>query len=165
MRKTILSRTIKVMTNDLRVGKSPDVLYTKGIGSCVAIALYDTHKRIGGLAHISLPAKVNDKPEANLHRYAKIAIDSLLKAMEGMGGSKTFIVATIVGGGNMFGFTLAPINDIGRLNVVAVRDALRRHQLPIIGEEVLGTEGRNVFFNLENGVVKVTVPGSTAGLK
>ncbi len=151
-------RTIKVTPDDLKVGKSPDVLYTKGIGSCFAIALYDTHKRIGGLAHISLPAKMDDKPEVNLHKYAKIAIDALLRIMARIGGLKAFTVAKIVGGGNMFDFDLEPINDIGRANVAAIRDALSKKQIPIIGEDVLGTESRNVAFELSNGIVKVTGP-------
>lgn len=152
-------RTIKVNTNDLRVGKSPDVLYTKNIGSCVAIALYDMGKRIGGLAHVSLPAKIDTEPDENLHKYAGIAIDALLRIMARLGCLRRFTVAKIVGGGNMFDTDLEPHNDVGRLNVAAAREALYQNQIPITKEDVLGTESRNVSFDLSKGRVKVTSPG------
>ena len=151
-------KTINVNTNDLRVGKSPAVMQTKGIGSCVAIALYDLNKQIGGLAHISLPAKTDDEPEENLHKYAGIAVNSLLRMMEGMEARKVSIVAKVVGGGNMFPFDPDPNDDIGRLNVAAVRDALNQNQIPIVREDVLGSEGKNIRFDLSSGRVRVTGP-------
>jgi len=149
-------RTIKINTNDLRVAKSPDVLYTKGIGSCVAIALYDNSCRIGGLAHISLPVQKDDEPEPNLHKYAGIAVDALLRIMERIGALRVFTVAKIIGGGNMFRFDLNPNDDIGMQNVAAVRDALEQNQIPVVRVDVMGSEGRNVTFDLSDGSVKVT---------
>ena len=120
-------KTINVNTNDLRVGKAPDVLQTRGLGSCVAIALYDPNCRIGGLAHISLPAKADDSPEQNLHKYAGIAVNTLLRIMQQRGAVRISTIAKIVGGGNMFTFDPEPHDDIGRLNVAAVRDILNQN--------------------------------------
>ena len=46
---------VRVNVADLAVAASESVLLTIGLGSCVAIALYDPATRIGGLAHILLP--------------------------------------------------------------------------------------------------------------
>jgi len=35
---------------DLKVAKSPDILTTLGLGSCVGITLYDKVKKNGGMA-------------------------------------------------------------------------------------------------------------------
>ena len=40
---------------DLNVVKSPDVLATYALGSCIGICLYDAEAKIAGLAHIMLP--------------------------------------------------------------------------------------------------------------
>ena len=45
---------IRVKVADYAVA-STGVIATIGLGSCVAIALYDPTARVGGLAHILLP--------------------------------------------------------------------------------------------------------------
>lgn len=156
-------RTIAVASNTLRVSSSPDILKTKGIGSCVAIALFDARKRIGGLAHISLPAKTDNVPEQNLHKYAEIAIETLLENMQQRGTRRGSIVAKIVGGGNMFAFAPNPRDDIGRLNVEAVRNILHQNQVVIVSEDVFGKVGKSVAFDLSDGCVRVTEAGRKEG--
>ena len=38
---------IKVGMADLNIGKSPDVITTIGLGSCIGIAVYDSVTKIG----------------------------------------------------------------------------------------------------------------------
>ena len=47
---------IIVRVADMRVGNADDVLVTIGLGSCVAIVLYDAAAQVGGLAHVLLPS-------------------------------------------------------------------------------------------------------------
>ena len=49
-----LDEMIKVGMADLKVGKSPDVLTTLGLGSCVGVAIYDPVTKISGLLHCML---------------------------------------------------------------------------------------------------------------
>ena len=49
------AREIVVRVSDMAVATADEVLVTVGLGSCVAIMLYDPDARIGGLAHILLP--------------------------------------------------------------------------------------------------------------
>ena len=152
-------RTVRVETGSLVVGSCPDILCTRAVGSCVAIALYDRRRRAGGLAHISLPAKMGEEPEQNLHCYAGIAVDTLLGIMCRSGSRTCHITAKIAGGGNMFGLDLQPKEDVGWLNVCATREALIRNGIPIVAEDVLGNRGRNVDFDLTDGTMKITLHG------
>ena len=45
-----------VRVADLQVGGAGDVLMTVGLGSCVAIVLYDRGRAVGGMAHVLLPS-------------------------------------------------------------------------------------------------------------
>ena len=44
-----------VTIGEAKVGGPDTILYTLGLGSCVAIVLWDGDRRIGGLAHALLP--------------------------------------------------------------------------------------------------------------
>ena len=43
-----MSETVRVKMAEYHVGRSPDILVTIGLGSCVGIALYDDINKIGG---------------------------------------------------------------------------------------------------------------------
>ena len=53
---------IQVAIGEGVVARPPHIISALGLGSCVAVTLYDTQRRIGGLAHIMLPdsARVSD---------------------------------------------------------------------------------------------------------
>jgi len=42
---------VVVRIADYRIAEAPAILVTYGLGSCVAVALYDTDTRMGGLCH------------------------------------------------------------------------------------------------------------------
>ena len=46
-----------VRVADLQVAGTGETLITVGLGSCVAIVLYDAVARIGGMAHVLLPSR------------------------------------------------------------------------------------------------------------
>ena len=48
---------VRVKVADYAVRRGELVLTTIGLGSCVAIALYDRDAHVGGLAHILLPSQ------------------------------------------------------------------------------------------------------------
>ncbi len=47
---------VRVKVADYAVRRGSEVIATIGLGSCVAIVLYDKDTRTGGLAHILLPS-------------------------------------------------------------------------------------------------------------
>jgi chemotaxis receptor (MCP) glutamine deamidase CheD len=51
----------RITIAQVRIDQSPAILKAYGLGSCVAVALYDPEARIGGLGHLLLP----NRPERN----------------------------------------------------------------------------------------------------
>jgi len=145
---------VRVEMAGMRVDSRPVELLTS-VGSCVGICLYDSAHRCGGLAHIMLPHSSLGPQEPLPSKYADTAVPALIKAINALIGSEARLSAKIAGGANMFANTTANGLDIGAKNVRAVREALGEHKIRLIGEDVGGTHGRRINFNLASGVTIV----------
>ncbi|MGH7717433.1 MAG: chemotaxis protein CheD [Gemmatimonadaceae bacterium] len=147
---------IRVKVAECAVGQGEMVLSTVGLGSCVAIALFDAQTRVGGLAHILLPSETLSQDRRNQAKFPSGAVPLLLQRMSELGARVTRVRAKIVGGASMF-TSLVPTGtiQIGERNVLATRHALERARVPIVGQDVGGGHGRNVFFHLADGRVEV----------
>jgi len=140
---------------DLKVCKSPDVLVTYALGSCVGICLLDSSTGVGGLSHIMLPdstAGVNGA--ATPMRFADTAIPMLIREMEKLGASRSRLRAKIAGGATMFALANDKFN-IGDRNVAEVKKMLARERIPILAEDTGADYGRTVFFYPETGVMEI----------
>ena len=129
------------------------ILEAIGLGSCVAICLYDAEKKIGGLAHIMLGK--NEGYDVNPFRFADTVIDVMLKEMLRKGCKKEGITATVFGGASMFS-KIKTAMEIGKNNVREVRDILKKEDIKIMADETGGTQGRSIWFDLDNGKVVVS---------
>ena len=149
-----------VLAGERRVGKGEGVLSVLGLGSCVAIVLYDEKSRVGGLAHVLLPDPAFSSSPDKLWRFATTAIPELVNEVVATGADRERINARLVGGACMFQ-DLMPKNGphIGQRNVVAARATLRHDGIVIVGEEIGGDFGRSVDFDLESGQVHVSSHG------
>ncbi len=144
---------VNVGIADLVVAREPDILRTV-LGSCVGICLYDSEKKVGGLAHIMLP--VMSDTASNRKKYADTAIPMLLEEMEKQGAQRSRITAKISGGAAMFKMSAnSMMSEIGRNNIKKVREILESMGIKILGEDVGGDYGRTIDFYTENGQVKV----------
>ena len=147
-----------ISTDEFRVGESPQILYTKGVGSCVVLTLYNIHRRIGGLAHISQVEKLNNNSEETPYLYVEKAVNLLVNEMTDLNCLQLFNTAKIVGGAHMFSSQINPLDDIGRTIVEKTRSVLKRFRIPVTGEDVFNTINRTVFFDLSDGKVIVNSP-------
>jgi chemotaxis protein CheD len=148
---------IVVRVADLNVGSADDVLITVGLGSCVAIVLYDAVARVGGLAHILLPSPALSRDTDNVAKFPQLALPRLLELMAARGANSKRITARIAGGASMFA-SLAPAGTIqmGERNVVATRQVLSETGLPLVAEAVGGDFGRTVRLHVADGRVEVS---------
>lgn len=138
----------RVGIGEVKVAQGKLKLVAAGVGSCIVIMLYDRMKRIGGLAHCLLPFG----GDMSL-KYPRNAIAEMLRQMLLRGASKDNAVAKIAGGATMFeGFKR---HGIGERNVAKAREELKRLDIPIVAEDVLGNWGRSISFDLDNGEIKV----------
>lgn len=130
---------------DLNVTKSPGILTTLGLGSCVGIALIDSTKKIAGLAHIMLPDSRQIQNNSNKAKFADTALEKLIQDMVKLGAQKHFLKAKIAGGAQMFAFNSTNESmRIGDRNVAATVSLLSQYGIPIIGQDTGKNYGRTV---------------------
>ena len=140
-----LDEMIKVGMADLQLCKSPGVLTTLGLGSCVGVALYDPVNKIGGLLHCMLPDSTQFKNNSNTAKYADSGIDELVSKMVSLGANRSRIVAKIAGGAQMF--AMKTNNDtlrVGERNVEAVKKKLSQMGIRLLSEDCGLNYGRTV---------------------
>ncbi len=150
-----------VLAGERRIGRASGVLSILGLGSCVAVILYDETTQVGGLAHILLPdPSFSSNPERRW-RFAATAIPALLGELETAGADRKRITARLVGGACMFQELMPPGRiHIGERNVAAARAALTTNRIEIVAEDVGGENGRSLHFDLEDGRVCITRRGT-----
>jgi len=152
--------TIKVGMADLNIAKSPNLLTTLGLGSCVGIALYDKINKIAGLAHIMLPSSKEIKNNQNLAKFADTGIDELIQSMIKVGANRVNLVAKIAGGSQMFNFNSNnDILKIGERNVLATKSKLKELNIKIISEDTGGNFGRTILLNSIDGSLHIRTIG------
>ena len=146
---------LRVRVADFAVAKGNDVISTIGLGSCVAIVIYDRQTRVGGMAHVLLPSEGLSRDKDNRAKFPGTAVPLLLEEMRKLGARGPF-TAKIAGGASMFG-ALIPAGGInmGERNVVSSRQALSEAGIPLAAQDVGGDYGRSVYFHLDDGRVLV----------
>jgi chemotaxis protein CheD len=137
---------------ELRIARAPTVLKAYGLGSCLAIALYDPGECIGGLVHCLLPQRRSNDPLSEAAKYVDGAIRLMLEELNRAGADPARLQAKVAGGANMFETEFVTlVNSIGVRNARSARETLRELGIPLVGEEVGGNRGRTVEFDLVTG--------------
>jgi chemotaxis protein CheD len=150
-----MSNVINVGMADLKTAKTPDILMTAGLGSCIGVCIHDPIGKVGGMAHIMLPT-ANGSSAGNPAKYADSAIEILIGDILQLGAVKSRLRAKMAGGAQMFSFPgKPPVLKIGDRNAEAVTEELKRFGIPLIISDVGGSFGRTIHFNVGTGELKV----------
>jgi chemotaxis protein CheD len=146
---------IRVRVADYAVASGDAIISTLGLGSCVAITVYDARARVGGLAHVLLPNESMSRDRSNRAKFPATAVPLLIDEMRKLGATGPFI-AKLAGGASMFG-ALLPIGGVnmGQRNVDAARRALVEAGIAIVGQDTGGGYGRSVFMYVSDGRVVI----------
>jgi len=145
-----------VRVGEVRVAKAGATLAALGLGSCIAIVLYDPEARIAGLAHVLLPDPSSARNPGPPGRFATTAVPHLIRAMEEQGAVRTRMYGRLVGGANMFPHLAASgAGTLGMRNATAARAALKLAGIALRGEDVGGEHGRSVYVNAADGRILV----------
>lgn len=159
-----MSDVVSVRVSELKVSDNSGVLASFGLGSCIAVAMYDPLKKIGGLAHVMLPESRGKGSEGNPGKFADVAVERLVEELVRLGARRKSIRCKIVGGSQMFEIPGARKKEsvpgpaaayIGARNIESVKSKLKELEIPLIGEDTGGDYGRTVKFNTSNGDVEV----------
>jgi chemotaxis protein CheD len=148
---------VRVKVADYAVRRGSDIIATIGLGSCVAIALYDRDTKVGGLAHILLPSMAMSRETSNPAKFPETIVPLMLTEMRALGAMQTSrISAKIVGGASMFGQLVNGTGiNVGERNIAATKEALAVAGIPLIAEDTGLDYGRSVYFHLADGRVEV----------
>lgn len=153
-----MSKTITVGIADLNVVKTPDILVTYALGSCVGICLYDSKMKVAGLSHIMLPSSIQmaNVAASQPMKFADSGIALLIQRMEHMGASRSRLTAKIAGGAQMFAaLSTTAIANIGDRNTQAVKATLAQFHIPIVAEDCGKNYGRTQYFSASDGVMLI----------
>jgi chemotaxis protein CheD len=148
---------VEVQMADLQVvGGPPAVLVTRGLGSCLGITFYDPIKKMGAMAHSMLPDFDKARSKTNPHRFVNSSIHKMVEEFEKKGCPRTRIIAKLFGGAHMFSFiNTDSVLNVGQKNIEMAVALLKELGIKVVGQEVGGTFGRTIEFNLDNGKVLV----------
>ena len=147
---------IEVGMAEMKITTAPSVLVARGLGSCLAIFLYDPMRKIGATAHPMLPRLGEFKARGTPCRYVDYMISLMLDETQKKGSKPSSLVAKIFGGAHMFSsIPQDSAFNIGARNIAVAREKLDSYNLKIISEDVGGNYGRTIFCDLNTGTVRV----------
>jgi chemotaxis protein CheD len=151
-----MNRARALRAGELKVAEAPARLSIHGLGSCVAVFVYDPRARVGGMAHVLLPGPPKD-PVEHAGRYATSAVAAVVAESIRLGAKRTALHAKVTGGSRMFAYDARRDRPtVGDKNVEAVLGALREAGVDIVATDVGGDHGRTVVADLQDGSLTIT---------
>jgi chemotaxis protein CheD len=144
--------TVYVHVGQLYSAAQPSLVSTI-LGSCVAVCLWDGAAGVGGLNHYLLPQPVSNGISSP--RFGNVAIEQLIAQVAKLGGDPRRLKAKVFGGASVLDAFQAERRSLGMGNVDLARRLLREAKIPIVAEDVGGTEGRRVLFHTGDGTAWV----------
>jgi chemotaxis protein CheD len=140
-----------------------DALVAFGLGSCVALCLWDREAKVAGMAHVVLPGQ--DPSGMANPKFAHSALPALMSLMqaEGAAADPRRLEARLVGGAHMLSLdAIYGITRIGDANARAVLEVLAEAGVPVAACDLGGSLGRSVWFDpRDGGRIRVRAIGST----
>jgi len=154
-----------VTIGEMVVSTNPvDVMVAYGLGSCVAVCLYDPVTRVGGMIHSLLPHSPNgstsyDGPPA---KFVNQGVPTLLGTLKEMGALRGRLVAHLCGGAQVLAIpSRNSVLNVGDRNITAAEQQLADLGIKIKAQATGGTVGRTVRFYLQDGRVTVRSLGQS----
>lgn len=135
-----------------------DIIIATVLGSCVAVALKDEVRGVGGLNHFMLPGALDahEGPKGLYSTHAKYgiyAMELLINDMMKMGCRKDRMVAKVFGGGSVLGRARGEMGKVPKSNVDFALQFLRTEGIPVLSSDLGGHQARKVLFFVKEGKV------------
>ncbi|MBI3793235.1 MAG: response regulator [Nitrospinae bacterium] len=141
-------KRIFLLPGELAVSRQPAELATL-LGSCVAICLFNTQIKAGGMNHYMLPSGTNEDMKG---KYGDYSTRKLMEMMQRLDPNPRNLVAQVYGGGAVVGHLNTGVG-IGEKNIEIALRMLADFGVTVTKKDVGGTNGRKIFFNTETGVI------------
>jgi len=132
-------------------------MFATVLGSCVSVTFHHPARLVGGMFHAMLPTHTTAKHHQRPCLFADFAVTTMLERFRVHGIKPRELVVKLFGGGNTMQnnqpVALREMLDVGRKNVDYARAALAEYGLQPVSEDVLGAQGRKLFFSSATGEV------------
>jgi chemotaxis protein CheD len=161
MQKRVGMSQINIKLADFAANSNPnDALIVYGIGSTLAVILYDEESKTGGIVHFMLPNSATglQRTKDYLAMYADSGILQLVKSCVELGARKDALSARLAGGALMLGKGIS--QSISDGNLSAARNILSKMGIKVTAENTGGNHMRTVRLDISTGKVYLKRPGS-----
>lgn len=152
-----------VGVGELAISNNRDAsISTYALGSCIAVAAYDSQTRSGGIIHIMLPdsSLSPDKAQRQPAMFADTGLPLLLQRLNEFNVERRNLRAFVAGGASII--SGSDMFKVGERNIEAVKKAVTSLALPVIKTDIGGVNNRSLQLALETGTVMLkTVHGTS----
>jgi chemotaxis protein CheD len=162
---SLFSQRVVVGVADLGAANNPTItLSTYALGSCIAVAAYDSVARAGGLLHLMLPDSSISAEKARRQpaMFADTGLPALFRALAGLRADKSRLRLFLAGGAGMV--CQSDMFQIGQRNIEATMRYLARHGYTIRHTALGGTANRTVHLDVGTGSLTLKTPHACAQL-
>jgi chemotaxis protein CheD len=145
---------ITIKLADFAANNNPnDTLIVYGIGSTLAVILYDERAKTGGIVHFMLPNSATGSPKTKDYpaMYADSGIPQLVKSCVELGACKDTLSARLAGGALMLGKGIS--QSISDGNLSAARSILSKMGIKVATENTGDNHMRSVRLDIATGKV------------
>ncbi len=137
---------------------SEDEIISTVLGSCIAVAMFDRSKRIGGLNHFMLPSSFDESHmyTSNSGKYGMYAMELLINGLLKAGAERKSLRAKVFGGGSVL--RVRPGTNgktIPESNIDFAMTFLQTERIPIDSSDTGGVNARKILYFTENHSVKL----------
>ncbi len=141
-----------------------ELLVTYALGSCLGITMYDPARQVGGLVHAMLPSSTLnlERAAAAPATFVDVGVMALLEECIRLGARRSQLIITAAGGAAYGAGEGADSFQIGRRNLLELRQLLLRHGLPLHASDVGGRFSRNVSLTIATGEVRISRHANTS---
>jgi chemotaxis protein CheD len=135
-----------------------DIVLCTVLGSCIAVILYDSRQRCGGMNHFMLPAIGSNRTLINDEggKYGMFAMELLVNDLLKKGIRREDMVAKVFGGGHVLRGIKTPAAMVARVptnNIEFAYKYLEQEKIPVVASDTGGDHGRKIYLFTQTGKV------------
>jgi chemotaxis protein CheD len=133
-----------------------EIIVTHGLGSCVAVCIFDPVVRVAAMLHFMLPeSRINiDRARQQPAAFADTGIPMLFQTAYRYGLEKRRAIVKLVGGAEVTASVDMAFRT-GQRNVLAAKQVLWRNGVLVKAEDIGGNMARTVHLGVQDGRVRV----------
>ena len=144
---------VKIIPGEYYVTDQDEVVTTV-LGSCISACIRDTQRGIGGMNHFMVPAQCKFSTKQGhelITRYGTYAMEHLINDIFKFGGTWENIEIKLFGAGSV----ISSSGDVGKKNILFVREFMQTEGYKITAEDLGGEFPRKINYCPISGKVRV----------